>query len=62
MRLFLPKYLSHDLPSAGAFTFSLTPDALEADVAPTRRCFSARRTANRAFCPPESTTSPRRRC
>ena len=34
MRLFLPKYLSHDLPSAGAFTFSLTPDALEADVAP----------------------------
>ena len=61
MRLFLPKYLSHDLPSAGAFTFSLTPDALEADVAPdTAVLFRA--PANRAFCPPESTTSPRRRC
>ncbi len=34
MRLFLPKYLSHDLPSAGAFTFRSPPDALEADVAP----------------------------
>ena len=34
MRLFLPKYLSPDLPSASAFTFSLAPDALEADVAP----------------------------